>query len=191
EKLDVFRGDGRRGARSLAKEPDLAQRRALADPVHDSLDAVEGAPDLDRARVEHVGLAMRLGALLEDDVALLEPPPLDIAEREVLVELEPDRRQRRLRLDGQARVGPAAKAALEDADTLEAALAEDLRDARALLLLGARAVGDDHLLGLEVDRRALGLLGLEPGRARELQRARLEIGLGPHVEQRRIEPALD
>src|SRR5262249_33036904 len=84
-----------------------------------------------------------------------------------------------------------AKAALEDADTLEAALAEDLRDARALLLLGARAVGDDHLLGLEVDRRALGLLGLEPGRARELPRARLEIGLGPHVEPRRLAPALD
>src|SRR5207247_1318496 len=167
EKLDVFRGDGGRGARPLAKEPDLAQRLALADPVHDSLDAVEAPANLDLARVDHVGLVVRLGALLEDDVTLLEPPSLDVAEREVLVELEADRRQRRLRLDRQARVGPAAEAAFEDAHGLEPALPEDLGHPRALLLLRARAVRDDHLLGLEVDRRALSLLGLEPVRPRQ------------------------
>src|SRR5207245_3726961 len=97
----------------------------------------------------------------------------------VLIELEPDRRQRRLPFDRQARVGPAAETALEGAHRLEAALPENLGHPGALLLLGARAVRDDHLLGLEVDRRALGFLRLEPGRARNLQRARLAIGLVP------------
>src|SRR5207253_11283792 len=97
---------------------------------------------------------------------------------------------RRVLFRSQARVGPAAETALEGAHRLEAALPENLGHPRALLLLGARAVRDDHLLGLEVDWRALGLLRLEPDRARQLQRARLEIGLGPDVEPRRNEPAL-
>src|SRR5262245_17251071 len=102
----------------------------------------------------------RVVAFLEDVVARLEAPPLDVAEREVLVELEPDRRQGRLRLDRQARVGPAAEAAFEDAHVLEAALAKEMHDPCTLLLPRARAIGDDELLGLEVERRLLGRLGL-------------------------------
>ena len=74
---------------------------------------------------------------------------------------------------------------------LVAPLAEHGGDPLAGRLLGARAVGDDHLRGLDVERRLVRLLGREPDRARDPERARLEVGLGPHVEQSRIEPALD
>src|SRR4030095_393983 len=145
EQLDVLRGNGtRRTSGPAAKEGHLAQGLALAVPVHDLLDTVEGPANLDRARMDDVRLVARVGALLEDVVARLAPPPLDVTEREVLVELEPDRRQRRLRLDRQARVGPAAQTALEDAHVLEATLAKELHDPGALLLLGARAIGGDE-----------------------------------------------
>src|SRR5262249_40767905 len=168
EQLGVLGSDHRRRAVPAAEECHLAERLALADPVHDPLDAVEVSPDLDRAGVDYVCLVVGVVALLEDDVAPLESPPLDVAEREVLVELEPDRWQRRLRLDRQARVGPAAEAALQDAHGLEAPLPEDLSDPGALLLLRARAVRDDHLRRFEVDRGALGLLGRQARRARQL-----------------------
>src|SRR5262249_31657762 len=121
----------------------------------------------------------------------LEAPSLDVAEREVLVELEPDRRQRRLRFDRQARVRPAAETALEDAHVLEATLAEEMNDPGAVLLLGARAVGGGGVFGLQVERRLRSRLRLEAHRAWQLQRARLELGLRAHIEQHRVEPPLD
>src|SRR5439155_446468 len=191
EQLDVVHGDGRRGAGPLAKQADLAEGQALAGPVQDLLDAVEAPADLDGAGVDDECLVASIVSSLEDDLARLELPPLDVAQRQVLVDLEADRRQRRLALDRQPRVGPPAEAALEDPHVLVAPLAEHGGDPLAGRLLGARAVGDDHLRGLDVERRLVRLLGREPDRARDPERARLEVGLGPHVEQSRIEPALD
>src|SRR4030095_11769618 len=112
EQLDVLRGNGtRRTSGPAAKEGHLAQGLALAVPVHDLLDTVEGPANLDRARMDAVRLVARVVALLEDVVARLEPAPLDVTEREVLVELEPDRRQRRLRLHRQGGVWLCAHAA--------------------------------------------------------------------------------
>src|SRR5207253_6532286 len=112
---------------------------ALAHGAEQPVLAVKHATNLDHARVHDVRLAPRVVTLLGDDVARLEPAAFQVAEREVLVDLEPDRRQRRLGFHGQARVGPAAEPALEDAHAPEAALAQLLRHRRAGRLLGTRA----------------------------------------------------
>src|SRR5207249_10074811 len=93
EQLGVARGDGARRARPLAEERHVAEQLALSEPVERPLRAVEATLDLDRARVDHVRLAVRVVALAEDDLAGPEAAPLDVAEREVLVDLEPDRGQ--------------------------------------------------------------------------------------------------
>ena len=84
--------------------------------------------NVDGAGVDDEGLVPGI-ALAHDDLSGLELPPLDVAEREVLVDLEPDGGQVKLRLDGQPRVGPAAQTALEDAHVAEPPLAQDHRDA--------------------------------------------------------------
>src|SRR6266850_2753476 len=157
EQLDVVHGDGRRGAGPLPKQADLAEGQALAGPVQDLLDAVEAPADLDGAGVDDECLVASIVSFLEDDLARLELPPLDVAQREVLVDLEADRRQRRLPLDRQPRVGPAAEAALEDAHVLVAALTQHGGDPLAGRLLGARAAGDALLGGLDVRRRLVDL----------------------------------
>src|SRR5439155_314063 len=109
----------------------VAEHLALSEPVERPLRAVEATLDLDRARVDHVRLAARVVALAEDDLAGPEAAPLDVAEREVLVDLEPDRGQGGLGLDREPGVRPAAEAALEDPHVLEAARAErQERDAK-------------------------------------------------------------
>src|SRR5947199_105778 len=116
--------------------------------------------------------AARAVALAESDPARRELPPLDVAEREVLVDLEADRGQGGLGLDGQPRIRPAAEPALEDPHVLEAALAEAVDDARARGLFRARAVRDEELVGLEVQVRRLRALRIEPYGAGQLRGAR-------------------
>src|SRR5437899_5139438 len=191
EELGVARGDGARRPRSLPEERHLAEELALPEPVERLLCAVEATADLDRARVDHVRLAARVVALSENDLARVELPPLDVAEREVLVDLEADRWQGGLGLDGQPRIGPAAEPTLEDPHVLEAALTEPVDDARARRLFRARAVRDEELVGLEVQVRRLRALRIEPDGAGQLEWARLVVILGPHVEEHGAEPALD
>src|SRR5881398_3683526 len=63
EELGIARSDGARRPRSLPEERHLAEELALPEPVERPLCAVEATPDLDRARVDHVGLAARVVAL--------------------------------------------------------------------------------------------------------------------------------
>src|SRR5215471_12812437 len=119
EELDVADRHRRGRAGRFTEQTQLSEQLALVQGVEDPLGAIEALANLDGPAMDDVGLGSRLVTLAENELAGSEAPALDVAEGEVLVNLQPDRGQVGLRLHGQARIRPAAEAAFEDADVAE------------------------------------------------------------------------
>src|SRR5215510_9113519 len=116
EKLHLREGDRGGGAGRVPEERQFSEQFPFFHQVQPAVTAGIALHDLDGARVDHVRFSVRVITLLEDDDAWSVVAPLDVAMREVPVDLDSDRGQVRLALHGQACVGPRAETPLEDLD---------------------------------------------------------------------------
>src|SRR5207245_7751244 len=116
----------------------------------------------------------------------------DVAVREVPVDLDPDRRQVRLALHGQARIRPRAETALEDPDTAPPLAAQEPGDLLARSLVRARAERNDELVLVDrqVDGPLSDSLGVEADRLRYRERASLVVAGDAPIGKNGIDPSL-
>jgi hypothetical protein len=145
EKLHLRDGHRGCGSRRVPEQRHLSEQSAFLHQVEATLTRGIALDDLDGAHVDHVRFSVRVIALLENDYARSVVTPLDVALREVSVDLDPDRGEVRFALHGQTRVGPRAESALEDPDIAPPLAAQEPGDLGARTLLRARAERDDEL----------------------------------------------